>query len=59
MYQNGKIMFHMSLPYGKVCDSDHYGICTEVSEKNFLQRKSSRARKDIERIMQLEAGENS
>ncbi len=30
IHQNGKIMFHMSLPCGEVCDAEHDSIYTEV-----------------------------
>ena len=36
MYQNGKNIFHMSLPYGEVCDSDHYSIRAEVPPESDL-----------------------
>ena len=36
IYQNGKIMFHMTFPYDEVCDLDHYSICTEISKKSIF-----------------------
>lgn len=34
IYQNGKIVFHMTFLYDEVCDSDHYSICAKVQKKD-------------------------
>ena len=45
-------MFHMSLPYGKACDSDHYSICTKASATEHSWRDREQDREDDVGVVQ-------
>ena len=47
-------MYHLNLPYRKMCDSDHYSICTEIPAKNILWRNASGNRENLARIVRME-----
>ena len=41
IHQNGKIMFHMTFPYGEACDSEQYSIRPQVSpERDGITHKN-------------------
>ncbi len=45
-------MFHMSLPYGKACDSNHYSICTKASATEHSWRDREQDREDDVGVVQ-------
>ena len=59
IYGKGKIMYHLNLPYRKICDSDYYSIRTKVQAKNLLWRTQNRNRKNSEGIMQMKRSTQS
>ena len=52
IYQNGKIMFHMTFPYGKAC---HYSICSQISQTGKLPGKKSRDRFILRKLCEQKA----
>ena len=52
IYQNAKIMFHMTFPYDEVYDSDYYSICTENRKKVFFNEKKEAIREIIRTLCQ-------
>ena len=59
IYQNGKIMFHMTLPYGEVRDSDHYSICAEITAQNDLWEVQAGNRKDTPKNVRKQRNRDS
>ena len=51
IYQKGKIMFHMTFPYGEACDSEQYSICTEIPKTGNIPRDQSGYRRNTKEVM--------
>lgn len=59
IYQKGKIMYHLDLPYHEMCDSDHYSLCPKVPQTDNIRANKSGCREYNTETMRIQGSRNN